>query len=93
MGPPRPDPGDGVPERVAAAVRARTGLVPAAALVLGSGLGEALRVARELAGSSEEVEVPYGELPGFPRPSVPGHAGRLWVGRLGAVPFLCFQGR
>jgi purine-nucleoside phosphorylase len=93
MGRPRPGPGDGVAERVAAAVRARTDLVPAAALVLGSGLGDALRVARELAGAEDEVEVAYGELPGFPPPSVPGHAGRLWLGRLGGRPLACFQGR
>jgi len=93
MGPPRPGPGDGVPERVAAAVRARTDLVPAAALVLGSGRGDALRVARELAGARDEVEVAYGELPGFPPPSVPGHVGRLWLGRLGGRPVACFQGR
>lgn len=93
MGAPRPGPGDGVPEDVAAALRARTDLEPILALVLGSGLGEALRVARELAGASEEVEVGYGELPGFPAPSVPGHAGRLWLGRLGGRPIACFQGR
>jgi purine-nucleoside phosphorylase len=50
-------------------------------------------VARELAGSTDGVEVPYGELPSFPPPSVPGHAGRLWLGELSGMPVAIFQGR
>jgi xanthosine phosphorylase len=39
------------------------------------------------------VALDYRDLPGFPRPSVPGHAGRLVLGRLAGVPVACLQGR
>lgn len=51
---------------------------PSVAVVLGSGLGA---LAERL---HDPVEVPYGDIPSFPRPGVKGHAGRLVVGRLGA---------
>jgi purine-nucleoside phosphorylase len=35
----------------------------------------------------------FDELPGFPPPSVPGHAGKLLVGLLDGVPVAAFQGR
>ncbi len=60
---------------------------PELAIVLGSGLG----------GFADKLEdataIPYGELPGFPTPSIEGHAGRLVVGRIDAVPIACLQGR
>jgi xanthosine phosphorylase len=72
----------------AAVVRRRAGsLQPLVAIVLGSGLGG---VAERIIGP---VAVSYGELPGFPRPSVQGHAGRLVLGRLGGVPVACLSGR
>jgi purine-nucleoside phosphorylase len=58
------------------------------AIVLGSGLGDAL--AEDLA---VEAEVAFGELPGFPPASVPGHAGRLRLGTLYDVPVAAFFGR
>lgn len=88
-----PSPGDGLPEGVVAAIRQRTDLVPAVGMVLGSGLGKAIDVAGELAGRSEGTSIPYGDLPGFPPPSVPGHAGELWLGELGATPTAVFRGR
>jgi purine-nucleoside phosphorylase len=88
-----PSPGDDVVDRILDAVRERTGTEPAAALVLGSGLGTVVDVLRAEAGSREDVAIPYAELPGFPRPSVLGHAGRLWIGEIGEVPFAVFQGR
>jgi len=63
------------------------GFAPAVGLVLGSGLGrlvEAIEVA---------AAIPYGDIPGFPRPSVEGHAGRLVLGRLEGVPVACLEGR
>lgn len=60
---------------------------PRIALVLGSGLGafaDAL---------TDAVAIPYSDIPGFPVSSVQGHAGRLVVGRSGAVPIACMQGR
>jgi purine-nucleoside phosphorylase len=72
-------------------VRGRTDVVPAAGLVLGSGLGGlADRLARP-------VVIPYEEIPGFPVSRVPGHAGRLVVGELevggAALPLAVMQGR
>lgn len=60
---------------------------PKAALILGSGLGA---LADELA---EAVWAEYGEIPGFARSTVAGHAGRLVYGKLGGVPVVAMQGR
>ena len=68
-------------------VRSRTDFVPKVALVLGSGLG----------GFAEHVdverEVPYGDIPGFPVSTVPGHAGKFIFGYVDGVPVVCMQGR
>jgi purine-nucleoside phosphorylase len=88
-----PSPGDDVVERVVDAIGERTAERPVASLVLGSGLGNVLDVAREEGHSSPGVEIPYADLPAFPRPSVLGHAGRLWIGEIGGVAFAVFQGR
>ena len=60
---------------------------PRVGVVLGSGLG----------GVADAVEDPvvvgYEDLPGFPRPSVAGHAGRAVLGRIGGVPVAVLQGR
>lgn len=69
------------------AVRRRSDLVPELGLVLGSGLGG---VADEL---ESAVAIPFAELPGWPAPTAPGHAGRLLLGRLAGVPIVCLQGR
>jgi purine-nucleoside phosphorylase len=68
-------------------VRARIDPAPAILIVLGSGLGA---LEQEL---EECVVVPFGEVPGFPRPTVEGHAGRYAAGRLGGVPVLLQCGR
>lgn len=70
-----------------AAVRARSDLVPAAGIVLGSGLGG---LADELA---DAVAIPFAELPGWPAASAPGHAGRFLLGHLERVPVALLQGR
>lgn len=88
-----PSPGDGVAEQIVDAIRERTDIQPVAGVVLGSGLGDAISVAWERAGSGELDEIPYGELPGFPPPTVPGHAGRLWLGTIAGRPIAIFQGR
>ncbi|MHB1846853.1 MAG: purine-nucleoside phosphorylase [Deltaproteobacteria bacterium] len=75
--------------REAAAValgRSRVG-APRVGLVLGSGLG------RYAEGLERAVRVPYAELPHFPRVSVPGHAGCLWLGSASGVPTAVLQGR
>jgi purine-nucleoside phosphorylase len=70
-----------------AAVRARSSLVPAIGIVLGSGLGG---LAEDL---DEPVAIPFAELPGWPAATAPGHVGRLLIGRLGGTPVAMLQGR
>ena len=88
-----PSPGDGVVEPIVEAIRTRSDLEPVAGVVLGSGLGDAITGAWERAGSGTPTEIPYTELPGFPPPTVPGHAGKLWLGEIGGRPLAFFQGR
>lgn len=60
---------------------------PRAFLVLGSGQGSlAARI-------EDAVSVPFADVPGLPAAHVPGHRGRLTVGRLGGVPVLVSEGR
>ena len=42
---------------------------------------------------SEAIAIPYADIPGFPEPSVDGHAGRLVVGALEGKRVALFQGR
>jgi purine-nucleoside phosphorylase len=74
-------------DALAAAVRARTDLVPGIGIVLGSGLG-GLAAALEA-----PLAIPFSDLPGWPAASAPGHAGRLLLGRLAGVPVVLLQGR
>jgi len=74
--------------KAAQIVAARAGARrPKVGIVLGSGLGG---LAERIV---DPIVVPYGDLPGFPVPSVEGHVGRLVVGTLGAVEVACLQGR
>jgi len=70
-----------------AVVRARAALTPLVGIVLGTGLG-ALADMVEV-----EAAIPYGELPGFPDPTVETHSGRLVLGRLAGKPVAVMQGR
>ncbi|MGZ8596907.1 MAG: purine-nucleoside phosphorylase [Actinomycetota bacterium] len=83
-----PGPGDDLAAQAAAVVRVETDLVPRIGLVLGSGLGPALGEALE-----EAASFSFTDLPGFPPSGVPGHAGRLVLGRLAGVPVAAFLGR
>lgn len=69
------------------AVRARTGLVPEVAIVLGTGLGALTELL------DADAVIPYGELPGFAVPTVESHAGRLHVGTLAGRRVAMLQGR
>ncbi len=60
---------------------------PRVGIVLGSGLGAVADAV------SDPVVVGYEELPGFPRPTVSGHAGRAVLGSIGGVPVAVLQGR
>lgn len=64
----------------------RAAAAPAAAAILGSGLGDALAL-------DDAVEIPYEDIPGWPRARVPGHAGVLELGRLRDVPCALLRGR
>lgn len=75
-------------QETAQAIRERApGLTPQVGIILGSGLGDFAD------GFTDKVVLPYSELPHFPHSSVPGHAGRLVVGRLSGVPMVAMQGR
>ena len=65
----------------------RAGGPPRVGVVLGSGLGEVADAVED------PIASPYGDLPGFPRPGVEGHAGRAVAGRIGSVPVVALQGR
>ena len=83
-----PGPADRFPEEGIALIRERCDVVPAAAIVLGSGLADAV------AGDVEVChEFAFEALPGFPPPSVPGHVGRLQMGTLYGTPVAVFFGR
>ena len=73
-----------------AALRIRA-LAPAArpriAVLLGSGWGG---LTQQL---SDAQRLPYAGLPGFPGAGVAGHAGELWLGRLGGCEVLVLSGR
>lgn len=71
------------------AIRQRAGqrAAPRVGIILGSGLGD-------FADTFEDrVAIPYRELPHLPHSSVPGHAGRLVLGKLGGEPVVAMQGR
>jgi purine-nucleoside phosphorylase len=74
-------------EHAARLIRSRIAEEVRVALVLGSGLGA---FADDLEGAEA---IPYAEIPGFARPTVEGHAGRLVVGRVGGVMVAAMQGR
>jgi purine-nucleoside phosphorylase len=68
-------------------VEARSAVRPAIGVVLGSGLGA---FAEELQAS---VEIPYGEIPGWPVATAIGHAGKLVIGKLDGVNAIVMAGR
>jgi purine-nucleoside phosphorylase len=76
------------PDAAITALKARgLGSLPPLAIVLGSGLGPFADEA------SDAVAVSYADIPGFPVPSVEGHAGRLVVGVIEGRRVALFQGR
>ncbi|MCA8959017.1 MAG: purine-nucleoside phosphorylase [Planctomycetes bacterium] len=60
---------------------------PRFGVILGSGLGGLVAEIRD----AEDLE--YGEIPGFPHSTAPGHSGKLHVGRIGSSTVLAFEGR
>jgi purine-nucleoside phosphorylase len=69
-------------------VRAQLGtLAPQIGIVLGSGLGAVASAV------TDKIEIPYEQIPHFPRSTVAGHSGRLVAGKLAGVPVVVMQGR
>jgi purine-nucleoside phosphorylase len=68
-------------------VLAKTPLRPLIGLVLGSGLGG---FADSL---TDSTCIPYAEIPTFPCSTAIGHAGRMVIGKAGAVAVVAMQGR
>jgi purine-nucleoside phosphorylase len=72
----------------AAAIRSRIGqTAPRFGVVLGSGLGGLTERVRDA------IHIPYGEIPGFPLPTVEGHGGELVLGEFGGRDVLMQSGR
>ena len=75
------------PETAAARLQKLSSLRPTLAIVQGSGFHHvqiALRV---------DKKISYAKIPGFPKPTVSGHAGDLYFGKLGGTPVLVLSGR
>src|SRR5882724_13502868 len=74
------------PKPAAAHLKKISPLRPTLAIVLGSGFHHGLT---ELRGE----KISYAKIPGFPKPTVSGHAGELYFGHLGRTPVLVLSGR
>jgi purine-nucleoside phosphorylase len=74
-------------DRAAKFILAQTRLRPKIALVLGSGLGA---FAAEL---QQATRISYEKIPGFPRSTAIGHAGRLVLGKIENIAVAAMQGR
>jgi purine-nucleoside phosphorylase len=75
------------PQTAAGRLKKISPLRPTLAVVLGSGFHHALtqlRVVKKIAGT---------KIPGFPEPTVAGHAGELYFGHFGKTPVLVLSGR
>lgn len=72
---------------MSALIKELKGRSPKTAIILGSSLGP---VAEAVA---DALIIPYTDLPGFPVPKISGHAGKLFVGRLGGKEVAVLAGR
>ena len=75
------------PQTAAARIKKVSTLRPTLAIVLGSGFHHALTELRV------DKKISYAKIPGFPKPTVSGHAGELYFGYLGQTPVLVLSGR
>ena len=75
------------PEKAAARIRRLSPERPTLAIILGSGF----RPISDLLAGKKRLS--YSRLPGFPPTGISGHAGELYVGRLGGTPVIVLGGR
>jgi purine-nucleoside phosphorylase len=68
-------------------IEARASIRPRVLLVLGSGLGHVADSVQDV------VALPYQDIPNFPVPSAPGHAGTLFLGRQSGREVAIMAGR
>ena len=68
-------------------IRSRTSLQPEIGLILGSGLGDYADTLENT------VHIPFGDIPGFPVPTVAGHSGALVIGTKCGKTVAVAQGR
>jgi purine-nucleoside phosphorylase len=74
-------------QTAAARLKKNSSLRPTLAIVLGSGFHHALTELRV------DKKVSFEKIPGFPKPTVSGHAGELFFGHLGKTPVMILSGR
>ena len=75
------------PHTAVAHLKKASRLRPTLAIVLGSGFHHVLSELRV------DKKISYAKIPGFPKPTVSGHAGELYFGHLGKTPVLVLSGR
>jgi purine-nucleoside phosphorylase len=75
------------PQAAAARLKKISSLRPALAIILGSGFHHAL------AALDVDKKIACAKIPGFPKPTVSGHAGEIYFGRFGQTPALVLSGR
>ena len=68
-------------------IRSKTDMIPTLGMILGSGLGGFSDLLEDA------VRIPFREIPGFPVPTVEGHAGELVIGRYGKTYAAILSGR
>jgi purine-nucleoside phosphorylase len=75
------------PKTAAVQLKKVSRLRPTLAIVLGSGFHHVLT------GLRVDKKISYARIPGFPGPTVSGHAGELYFGHLGKTPVMVLSGR
>jgi purine-nucleoside phosphorylase len=74
-------------QTAAARLKKVSRLRPRLAIVLGSGFQHVLSALQV------DKKIPYSKIRGFPEPTVSGHAGELYFGKLEGVPVMVLSGR